>query len=153
MLSTQNATSNNSMSLPNGHLSPLANNVMTMDKTGSDSDSDLSDINEPAGNANPLSPRSNSGLDHRSESYKRDDSSAASSDDDQQAGSDDAEYDLETPPAVDADISRHERSSSPESRRPAKRKAGGLEDDEHILNNPELYGLRRSVCSDPCECL
>lgn len=37
------------------------------------------------------------------------------------------------------------RSSSQESRRSLKRKAVGTEVDEDIMNNPELYGIRRSV--------
>lgn len=37
------------------------------------------------------------------------------------------------------------RSSSQESRRALKRKVVGIEDDEDIMNNPELYGIRRSV--------
>jgi chromodomain-helicase-DNA-binding protein 1 len=59
-------------------------------------------------------------------------------------GSDDGDFEMESQP-LENSASRDNRSSSEESRRPAKRKAVGIEDDEDIMNNPELYGIRRSV--------
>lgn len=59
-------------------------------------------------------------------------------------GSDDAEYDMETPPLANQSLTHDERSSSEDSRRLVKRKAG-VEQDDFMNNDPELYGLRRSV--------
>ena len=62
-----------------------------------------------------------------------------------QNASDDADFDMEDSPApVVTTVSRDDRSTSIESRRPQKRKLGV--ENKHILANPELYGLRRSVC-------
>ena len=125
----------------NGHLSPLANNVISADAVASDSESDLSEIID-AHNTRPLA-SSNGGLGLAGNDYTNNLDTDSSNNDDA-AGSEDADYDMETPPPPDGADSREERSLSQDSRRPAKRKAG-LEDDEHIMNNPELYGLRRSV--------
>lgn len=58
-------------------------------------------------------------------------------------GSDDGDFEVESPMPTDHNT-RNTRSSSQESRRVPKRKAG-IEEDEDIRNNPELYGIRRSV--------
>jgi len=140
-------TMNPSSSLPtsNGHLSPLANNVINAEAVASESESDLSEIID-SHNARHLTTSNGAlglvgsdGTNHiETESSNNDDA----------AGSEDADYDMETTPPLEAGYGREERSLSQESRRPAKRKAG-LEDDEHIMNNPELYGLRRSVSRPP----
>ena len=70
------------------------------------------------------------------------------SNDEDAAGSDDADYDMETSPPAEVGVPRYDRSSSQDSRKALKRKVG-LENDEYIMNNPELYGLRRSVGQDP----
>ncbi|KAI9674782.1 MAG: hypothetical protein M1817_001686 [Caeruleum heppii] len=62
--------------------------------------------------------------------------------------SEDAEYDLDDTAPLDTNGARDDRSTSQDSRRPLKRKPG-LDDDEHIMNNPELYGLRRSGRARP----
>jgi len=59
-------------------------------------------------------------------------------------GEDDADYDSETPP-LDKDAVRRLSTSSSDSIRPAKRKAQG-DGEDFMEQNPELYGLRRSVC-------
>ena len=75
--------------------------------------------------------------------------SALSDNNDPSMGSDDGDFEMDSPiPAEHGALET--RSSSEESRRPPKRKAG-IEDDEDIMNNPELYGIRRSVrISSPC---
>jgi chromodomain-helicase-DNA-binding protein 1 len=55
----------------------------------------------------------------------------------------DGDFDVETPPQVPSISSPDEDFSSEESIRPPKRKT--LHEENHIINNPELYGLRRSV--------
>ena len=59
-------------------------------------------------------------------------------------GEEDADFDEETPPPEPANGMRHDRSSSEDSVRPGKRKAP-VDDEEFMKQNPELYGLRRSV--------
>ncbi|KAK6593843.1 SNF2 superfamily protein [Botrytis cinerea] len=51
----------------------------------------------------------------------------------------------ETPAAAAFNGQRSERSSTVESSRPAKRKPGVTDQDRYMLENPELYGLRRSA--------
>lgn len=132
---------NSSLPTANGHLSPLAGNVINAEAVASESESDLSEIID-SHSARPLS-TSNGALGFAGNEDTNHTETESSNNDDA-AGSEDAEYDMETPPLLDGGEGREERSLSQESRRPAKRKAG-LEDDEHIMNNPELYGLRRSV--------
>ena len=136
-------TTNPAPSLPptNEHLSHSANHVNNAQSVLSDSDSDLSDIVDPNNTRALSSSAEKLGF------MAHDNSNTTitdSSHNDDAAGSEDADYDVETPPPVEVHTVRDERSTSQDSRRPAKRKAG-LEDDEHIMNNPELYGLRRSV--------
>ncbi len=129
------------MPLLNGHTSPLAASTLTNDDAPYDSESDLSEV------ANPIvdEPSPAPSINHQSEFGAQDTDASESSAADVQNESDDADFDMEdSPPPAAPNGGSQERSSSPESRRPAKRKLG-LE-DEHILANPELYGLRRSVC-------
>jgi chromodomain-helicase-DNA-binding protein 1 len=72
-------------------------------------------------------------------------SSSPSSRDEDAVGSDDADYEMESPPPLVVHVTHESDSSSEGSRRPSKRKAPTLNDEEHMKNNPELYGIRRSV--------
>lgn len=75
----------------------------------------------------------------------RDITSSESSEAEAGGGSDDADFDMEDSPAPPpASSARIDRSTSHDSRRPSKRKLG-VEEDEFIKANPELYGIRRSV--------
>lgn len=60
-------------------------------------------------------------------------------------GEEDADFDEETPLHDESDGMRHDRSSSEESIRPAKRKANDVDGQDNMELDPELYGLRRSV--------
>lgn len=60
-------------------------------------------------------------------------------------GEEDADFDNETPMHDESEGMRHDRSSSEDSIRRPKRKAEDLDDEELMKQNPELYGLRRSV--------
>ena len=60
-------------------------------------------------------------------------------------GSEDPDFDMATPPEQNGVSIDDARSSSQESPHQRKRKTGGIEHDDFMLNNPELYGLRRSV--------
>ncbi|KAI9797596.1 MAG: hypothetical protein M1833_005379 [Piccolia ochrophora] len=136
----------NSLGLANGHLSPLAQNVMSADDV-SDSESALSEIEEST-NLDPSSLASLGHVEGSASEESPDLKTAASPQEEVADGSEDAEYDVETPPRSDPSDSREHRSQSHESRQAPKRKAG-LEDDEFIMNNPELYGLRRSGRARP----
>lgn len=67
-------------------------------------------------------------------------------------GEDDADFDDDAPLHDDAEGMRHDRSSSEDSVRPAKRKAEDVDDEEYMKQNPELYGLRRSVRAELSFC-
>ncbi len=125
----------------NGHLSPTPTGPMPNGAPTPDSESDLSEAIDL-----PNAPTSFS----NSEQYdaggdtKLQDSDAGSSHDEDALGSDDPDYNMATPPIGDTRSGRDARSSSEDSPRQRKRKAG-LEPDDYMLNDPELYGLRRSV--------
>lgn len=76
------------------------------------------------------------------------DMATSSLDEDEDApGEDDADFDETTPPPGQTDAMDHDRSSSESSSRPGKRKVD-VDDEEYMKQNPELYGLRRSVCAE-----
>jgi hypothetical protein len=124
----------------NGHLSPDAGSFDD-NAIAPSSESDLSEAIDPP---KPTSP-SSQGLDDSSEHEDNCRHNSLSSQDEDAIGSDDGDYEMDSPLPPAIQVTRDDRSSSQESRRPAKRKAG-LEIEEDILNNPELYGIRRSVC-------
>jgi len=115
--------------------------ALTNDDAPYDSESDLSEVAIPAVEEPSPATSTNNQPGFGSNGNDDDESSEA----DAQGESDDADFDIEESPAAPAaNGERHGRSTSIESRRPAKRKIG-IEEDEYILANPELYGLRRSV--------
>ncbi|KAI9819916.1 MAG: hypothetical protein M1827_006486 [Pycnora praestabilis] len=141
--------SNPTTSLPisNGHLSPLATNVYNANSISSDSESDLSEVNDPPNveaSSSPVQATQDVTSEDEDEPMKTRDSTG----DEAALGSEDADFDMETPPQVETNSVRDERSTSQDSRRPAKRKAG-IEDDSYMISNPELYGLRRSGRARP----
>tara|TARA_R110002060_G_scaffold15054_1_gene21052 strand:+ start:591 stop:1013 length:423 start_codon:yes stop_codon:yes gene_type:complete len=128
------------MSLSNGNDIPMEGPTLTNDDAPYDSTSELSDVANPPVVDEP-SPATSSN--HQSE-FGAQDTDASDSAAEAQDESDDADFDMEdSPPEAPTTTAREERSTSTESRRPAKRKLPA--EDEHILANPELYGLRRSV--------
>lgn len=131
------------MSISNGHVSGLDANVADASPQATRSESDLSDVND---------------INHNQPTETGQDENAASEDDAMHnmvtsdegdsadaAGEEDADFDEETPPPEPASGMRQERSESDDSQRSSKRKAGEVDDDEYMKQNPELYGLRRSV--------
>ena len=128
----------------NGHLSPPFTKTATNGATTPDSESDLSEpIDLPNAPASyPTSERYDAAGDSRIQ-----ESDSESSHEEDAMGSDDPDYDMATPAHASTTSPRDARSSSHDSPRQRKRKVGA-EPDEYILNNPELYGLRRSV--SPC---
>lgn len=132
-----------SIPMSNGYHSPVGDISVADDVASDHSGSDLSEVREaPAAEASP-SPSSTPH--HQSDFAAEDTEPSDESEDDNDKGSDNDEFDAEEGMrAVAHHHPRIDRSSSHDSRRPTKRKLG-IEDDEHIKANPELYGLRRSV--------
>ncbi|KAL9635277.1 MAG: hypothetical protein Q9204_002680 [Flavoplaca sp. TL-2023a] len=135
-----------SQPMPNNHLSPPTiyspmNQILT-----SDSESDLSeaiDAPNPPSSSSPI-PDVENGVNGI---YKAD--SSESSHDEDAVGSDDADFELEnSPPPALRSTTRQSRSSSVTSSTLGKRKASA-EDDDYMLADPELYGLRRSGRARP----
>ncbi|KFY22933.1 hypothetical protein V493_06227 [Pseudogymnoascus sp. VKM F-4281 (FW-2241)] len=137
-----NMDTTTSISLSNGYHSPVGDISVANDAASDDSGSDLSEIREaPVVEASP-SPSSTPH--HQSDFANEDTEPSDESEDDNDKGSDNDEFDAEEGTrAVAHHHPRIDRSSSHDSRRPTKRKLG-IEEDEHIKANPELYGLRRS---------
>lgn len=130
--------------MSNGYHSPVGDTSVANDAASNDSGSDLSEIREAP--APEPSPSPSSTPHHQSDFANEDTEPSDESEDDNDKGSDDDEFDAEESiQSVAHHHPRIDRSSSHDSRRPTKRKLG-IEDDEHIKANPELYGLRRSVC-------
>ncbi len=136
---------NDTSIISNGHSSPNAKMSYPNHETASDTASELSDIRDAPGPEASLSPSSSPA--HHSQYGNDDAESSEQSEGDNDNGSDDGDFDMEQGVAeVDHRNQRIDRSSSRDfQRRPTKRKMG-MEDDEYIKANPELYGLRRSVC-------
>ena len=135
------STSTSTLPYSNGHLSPPLNNTRNTETMTSASESDLSDaIDHP--NATSISSHA-SRQDDNGEDLGQPGNTESLPEEDA-VGSDDGDFDMETPPLADAGSPGDVRSSSQDSRRNGKRKAGADHDD-FMLENPELYGLRRSV--------
>lgn len=131
----------NSSSSSNGQILMMDASALTNEDAPYDSTSDLSEVVNPPLDATSPATSSN----HQSEFGAQDTDNTESSAAEAQDESDDADFDMvDSPPEPAPTTAREERSTSTESRRPAKRKQPA--EDEHILANPELYGLRRSVC-------
>ena len=128
----------------NGKLSP-ARQMNEAREVTSDSDSDLSEpLDLPNGPAQFLNGEEEKVANNQDEGL----SGTESSPDEDALGSDDPDYDLATPSRPKHGSNDDARSSSQESPRYRKRKSG-VEHGDFMLNDPELYGLRRSVSSPP----
>lgn len=127
----------------NGHLSPPSAKPVPIGPITQDSESDLSEATDLP-NA-PTSFSKNEQCDV-GEDVEMHESEGGSSHDEDAMGSDDPDYNMATPPPGNTGSGRDARSSSQDSPRQRKRKAG-IEPEDYMLNDPELYGLRRSVSS------
>jgi chromodomain-helicase-DNA-binding protein 1 len=131
--------------LTNGHASPSDLNVTTTGNLSATSESEQS-LHEDSAAQGASSDEDAPGEQDDTDEHMASDTE--SSDDEDADGEADGDYDSESPAPAEVD-GRHSRSSSSDdSSRPPKRKAS-VEDDEHITQNPELYGLRRSVRGIP----
>lgn len=126
---------NTTLSPSSGDPSLLANLTLNNNDAPYDSESDLSEVANPA--AEGTTPSALSQYDGAQ------DSAASESSGEGHDASDDADFNMdEAPVPAEMNSDRRGSSTSTESR-PRKRKQPV--EDEHILANPELYGLRRSV--------
>lgn len=90
------------------------------------------------------------GVSHGANKISDDDRMSESADSSADDASHDADYEVhnEPPSPKDHDAEPRGRASSSDSNQASKRKAS-VDEEEYIRANPELYGLRRSVCY-PC---
>lgn len=129
----------------NGHVSPVANSVAVQLLDPEPSDSDLSDVQAPDV-ASPSSDSANN-FDSTALDAPADDFDGASSPSDNGA-SDDADFDqvVDSPASARSNaLDEGAASASDDSRTGFKRKAGASMEEDYMRENPELYGLRRSV--------
>lgn len=130
------------MSMMNGHFSETDGDSLRPSPMPPRSESELSDLNDAP---QPPDLEEDTEEQLRSDDDAIHDMATSEMEDDEDApGELDDDYDMEPAAAEASDGMRHDRSSSEDRPRPGKRKAE-MDDERHILQNPELYGLRRSV--------
>ena len=128
----------------NGHLAPPPAFDQPNRLVASDSESDLSEAIDPP-NTLLSSPHTNNAQNGILDTNELSDSEPSADED--AMGSDDAEYELDSspPPAIQNAALRDTRSASETSSKLGKRKASADDEEDFMINDPELYGLRRSV--------
>lgn len=139
------------MSVPNGHVDDSLDDGREPSAQPQRSESDLSDLNDaPPAQTGPQEAHSDDDAIHDMATSEMDD------DEDEDApGEEDADYEMASPTHEAADEMQHDRSSSSSSSsseedvRSGKRKPE-VDDEEYMKQNPELYGLRRSVRTLHC---
>lgn len=126
----------------NGHAESREQDLSESPPPRAGSESPLSDVNDlPNGSA----PRADDRAADASEDDAIHDMATSELEEEEDDGDEkDADFDEETPPPETANGMRHDRSSSEEDVRSGKRKSA-VDDEEYMKQNPELYGLRRSV--------
>ena len=130
----------------NGNLSTSSTKSVANGAVTPESESDLSEaIDDP----NAPTTLSNSEQNDDREKGQLRVSDDESLQDEDAVGSDDPDYDMATPPTGNAGSVRDDHSSTQDSPRQRKRKAGPDYEEDYMLNDPELYGLRRSVSHWP----
>jgi chromodomain-helicase-DNA-binding protein 1 len=139
-------------SLPEPSIDPASSDTRTPPPalngvTHHDSESDLSDPPERRARTppSPASPEPTLRADDMTHTMDID---HTSSEEEEQDAEGDEDFEMDAPQPQPPQFS-DAASSSDDSIRPAKRKAQAVEEDDHITNNPELYGLRRSGRARP----
>ena len=131
--------------MTNGHSSDIDDNSLKPSPQLPRSESELSDINDLPDTA-ISSTMGQEDADHSDDDAIHDMATSELDKDEDAPGEEDADFDEETPPPeTNAALRHNDRSTSEESLRPGKRKADMIDDEEYMKQNPELYGLRRSV--------
>ncbi len=130
--------------MPNGHASGMDEGYLRPSSRLERSESELSDVNDLP--TNSISPNTEvDDMEHSDDDAIHAMATSELDEDEDAPGEEDADFSEETPPPQDVDAMRHDRSSSGGSSRLGKRKADDVDDEEYMKQNPELYGLRRSV--------
>lgn len=131
----------------NGHVSPVANTVSVQLLDPELSDSDLSDA--PAADIESPSSNSPGDLDQAGADVRVDDFDDPSSSSDEDAPNDGDFDDVAEQASPGSHNGQIQAAASPassdDSRTASKRKADPIDEEDFIRDNPELYGLRRSV--------
>lgn len=129
--------------MTNGQSSDIDENHLRPSPQAPRSESELSDLNDLPTTTNvSLTPQDD--LEPSDDDAIHDMATSELDEDEDAEGEEDAEFDEESPAPEAIDGMRHDRLTSEESVRPSKRKAE-VDDEEYMKQNPELYGLRRSV--------
>lgn len=140
----------------NGHLSPTADGSTIGVANGIASESDLSDVSasRPA-QAEPVSPdaadspaTADSPAEKPEVTFEGASEASDSGDDNEGDQDEDADFDMADSPAS-AQSDADKLDSSAIDARPASKRKAAME-DEFMRENPELYGLRRSVRTQWC---
>ncbi len=140
MIPTINMSASEEASPVNGHVSPTAEDNTVDIANGFASDSDLSDVSDVR-HAEPDVPSPDSAGPFIE---KPEVTLEGASDSDNDNPDDDADFDMaDTPVSVQSDGDRSD--AAVDDSRPSQKRKAALE-DEFMRENPELYGLRRSVC-------
>lgn len=134
------------MSLTNGHSSKADADLLKPSPQPQRSESDLSETNDIP--TTTLSPDAPQGSLHSDDDAIHDMATSELDEDEDAPGEEDADFDEVTPPPEQADAAHRAPSSSESSSRSGKRKAEEVDDEAYMKQNPELYGLRRSVRID-----
>jgi chromodomain-helicase-DNA-binding protein 1 len=128
----------------NGHFSPNPSPIAPAKDTPAASESDLSEVHDVP-QLEVLSDAPSPSADAESPDAYEEATSVSNEDSEQDAeGSDDADYEDIQLAGVQHEESERSRSPSVVSRKSKKRRMS-MEEEDYILANPELYGLRRSV--------
>ena len=130
--------------MTNGHSSDVDEDRLKPPSPMLRSESPLSDINDIPTTTISSATEAEDG-DHSDDDAIHDMATSELDDEEDAPGEEDADFDEETPPPEAPHRMRHDSSSSEGSLRPGKRKADMIDDEEYMKQNPELYGLRRSV--------
>lgn len=130
----------------NGHLTSMSPEMTNPSNLVSDHDSVMSDVDDVS-NLERSRSSSVKPLIRTHHETENEDSSEVKDDTERPSTSSTAESNVDTPASFQQTYdARDERPASSQSRRASKRKAT-VDEDDFIANNPELYGLRRSVRS------
>ncbi len=129
----------------NGHLSSRSRNSSESSEMDCEGDTIMSDAHGPSAHHSTSSHSQHEQNDRPSYPFGMDGASDLS-ETLHKDGSAPADSEAATPASLQSHDAPDDQLASHGSRRASKRKTS-IEDDEHIANNPELYGLRRSVCS------
>ena len=125
--------------MSNGHISEADEHSDDPSALPLRSESELSDLNDIPPSRSELREHV-----HSDDDAIHDMATSEMDEDEDAPGEVDAEYESDSPLVAATNGMRHDRVPSEDSLRPGKRKPE-VDDEEFMRQNPDLYGLRRSV--------